>query len=68
MERSLERTLGLTPPPPPSRARELPSLEEIADRYVLSLLEIKPRNVAKTARILGISRTALYKRLRRLGF
>jgi len=51
----------------PDAAPALPTLEELADRYVLFLLDVTFRNVSKTARILGISRTALYGRLRRMG-
>jgi transcriptional regulator of acetoin/glycerol metabolism len=45
----------------------LPTLDELVDRYVLFLLDRTLRNVSQTARILGISRTALYGRLRRMG-
>jgi len=52
--------------PSPSGAA-LPTLEEFADRYVRFLLELTFRNISQTARILGISRTALYARLQRMG-
>jgi transcriptional regulator of acetoin/glycerol metabolism len=45
----------------------LPTLDELADRYVVFLMDLTLRNVSRTARILGISRTALYGRLRRMG-
>jgi transcriptional regulator of acetoin/glycerol metabolism len=48
-------------------AAPLPTLDELVDRYVLFLLDRTLRNVSQTARILGISRTALYGRLRRMG-
>jgi DNA-binding NtrC family response regulator len=51
---------------PSSSGAPLPTLEEFADRYVRFLLERTLRNVSRTARILGISRTALYARLRRM--
>jgi transcriptional regulator of acetoin/glycerol metabolism len=67
MDRNLERILGLDPPIPALRDRDLPSLEEIADRYVLFLFRKTSLNIATTARILSISRSTLYGRLRRLG-
>jgi DNA-binding NtrC family response regulator len=41
----------------------LPSLEEIKKDYIEYLLDVTARNKAETARILNISRTALYSRL-----
>ena len=67
MDMDLERILGLVPLPPASQEGELPSLEEIADRYVLFLFRMTSQNIARTARILSISRSTLYGRLRRLG-
>jgi transcriptional regulator of acetoin/glycerol metabolism len=67
MDRNLEKILGLKTPPPVPRERGLPSLEEIADRYVLFLFLKTSQNIARTARILSISRSTLYGRLRRLG-
>ena len=64
----LQQILSRDAAPIATAAAELPTLEEFADRYVLFLLERTLHNVSQTARILGISRTALYARLRRMTY
>jgi transcriptional regulator of acetoin/glycerol metabolism len=68
MSELLQEILSQGPAASPSPyGAALPTLEEVADRYVRFLLELTLRNISQTARILGISRTALYARLRRMG-
>ena len=50
-----------------SDSRSLPSLEDLVEDYIRYLLRITSHNVALTARILKISRSTLYNRLRRGG-
>ncbi|GEM_PF-944998 len=47
---------------PPST---LPTLDELVGEYILMLLALTHHNISQTARILNISRTTLYNRLRR---
>ena len=43
----------------------LPTLDELVGDYILTLLALTHHNVSQTARILNISRTTLYNRIRR---
>jgi transcriptional regulator of acetoin/glycerol metabolism len=43
----------------------LPTLDDLVSEYVLTLLALTHHNVSQTARILNISRTTLYNRIRR---
>ena len=43
----------------------LPTLDDLVGEYILTLLALTHYNVSQTARILNISRTTLYSRLRR---
>jgi len=43
----------------------LPTLDDLVGEYILTLLALTHYNVSQTARILNISRTTLYNRLRR---
>jgi len=49
----------------PKNARPLPSLEHLVDDYIFYLLRLTSNNISMTARILKISRSTLYNRLRR---
>ncbi|HOI44168.1 MAG TPA: helix-turn-helix domain-containing protein [Candidatus Aminicenantes bacterium] len=51
----------------PRRESELPTLRELEKDYIGYLLEITQFNVTLAARILDISRTALYHKIRRYG-
>jgi len=57
LQRELDRT--------PKNAHPLPSLEHLVDDYILYLLRLTSNNISMTARILKISRSTLYNRLRR---
>ena len=46
---------------------ELPTLEALVSEYILTLLALTHHNVSQTARILDVSRTTLYNRIRRHG-
>jgi hypothetical protein len=50
-----------------AESQPLPSLEDLVEDYVCYVLWIASNNIAFTARILKISRSALYHRLRRGG-
>jgi transcriptional regulator of acetoin/glycerol metabolism len=50
-----------------SNSGSLPTLEDLVEEYIHYLLRITSDNVALTARILKVSRSTLYKRLRRGG-
>ena len=83
LEYALEHAFAVTPPsesslparslppeiaPPTAEPRELPAAGEKDERTeILVALERAQGNKAKTARILGITRAGLYKKLRRLG-
>lgn len=43
----------------------LPTLDDLISEYILTLLALTHHNVSQTARILNISRTTLYNRIRR---
>lgn len=43
----------------------LPTLDELVGDYILTLLALTHHNVSQTARILNVSRTTLYNRIRR---
>ncbi len=43
----------------------LPTLDDLISDYILTLLALTHHNVSQTARILNISRTTLYNRIRR---
>jgi len=43
----------------------LPTLDDLVGEYILTLLALTHHNVSQTARILNISRTTLYNRIRR---
>ncbi|MHB8054544.1 MAG: helix-turn-helix domain-containing protein [Candidatus Aminicenantales bacterium] len=43
----------------------LPTLDDLVSEYILTLLALTRHNVSQTARILNISRTTLYNRIRR---
>ncbi|MCX6566787.1 MAG: helix-turn-helix domain-containing protein [Candidatus Aminicenantes bacterium] len=43
----------------------LPTLDDLVSEYILTLLALTHYNVSQTARILNISRTTLYNRIRR---
>lgn len=45
---------------------ELPTLQEMEHRYVRHVLEAASGNKSRAARLLGIERRALYRRLKRL--
>ena len=59
LQRALERDT--------EESRSLPSLENLVEDYIRYVLRITSNNIALTARILRISRSALYNRLRRGG-
>jgi len=44
---------------------ELPTLDALVSEYILTLLALTHHNVSQTARILNVSRTTLYNRIRR---
>jgi transcriptional regulator of acetoin/glycerol metabolism len=44
---------------------ELPTLDEMMEAYVVHVLGVTAYNVARTARILDISRSTLYRRFLR---
>ena len=50
-----------------AKSQPLPSLEKLVEDYIRYLMRITSNNIALTARILRISRSALYNRLRRGG-
>lgn len=50
-----------------AESRPLPSLEDLFEDYIRYVLRITSNNIALTARILRISRSALYHRLSRGG-
>ena len=52
-------------PPPHADDKEIPTLQEIERRHVLSVLENVEENRAKAARILGISERNLYRLLKK---
>lgn len=58
-------TLVSTGPIRSAPASSLPTLDELVGEYILMLLALTHHNVSQTARILNISRTTLYNRLRR---
>jgi len=64
MNRILETLVSTGPirSVPPST---LPTLDELVGEYILMLLALTHHNISQTARILNISRTTLYNRLRR---
>jgi transcriptional regulator of acetoin/glycerol metabolism len=43
----------------------LPTLDDLISEYILTLLALTHHNVSQTARILRVSRTTLYNRIRR---
>jgi len=43
----------------------LPTLDALISEYILTLLALTHHNVSQTARILNVSRTTLYNRIRR---
>jgi len=43
----------------------LPTLDDLISEYILTLLALTHHNVSQTARILNVSRTTLYNRIRR---
>jgi len=43
----------------------LPTLEALTSEYILTLLALTHHNISQTARILNVSRTTLYNRIRR---
>ena len=43
----------------------LPTLDDLISEYILTLLALTHHNISLTARILNISRTTLYNRIRR---
>jgi transcriptional regulator of acetoin/glycerol metabolism len=43
----------------------LPTLDDLIGDYILTLLALTHHNVSQAARILNISRTTLYNRIRR---
>lgn len=59
--------LQRTSRPNTAESRPLPSLEALFEDYIRYVLRITSNNIALTARILKISRSALYHRLRRGG-
>ncbi len=44
---------------------KLPTLDDLISEYILTLLALTHHNVSQTARILNVSRTTLYNRIRR---
>ena len=64
MNRILETLVSTGPirSVPPST---LPTRDELVGEYILMLLALTHHNISQTARILNISRTTLYNRLRR---
>jgi len=41
----------------------IPTLREIEKHYILSLLKLNRNDVLQTARMLGVSRTTIYRKL-----
>jgi transcriptional regulator of acetoin/glycerol metabolism len=61
----LERYLGLDEEREYREPAGLPSLRTLEKDYILFLLEVTAHNRAEVARILDISRSTLYHKLRR---
>jgi len=45
--------------------RQLPTLDDLVGEYIRAILVLTHHNITQTARILNISRTTLYSRIRR---
>ncbi len=61
----LQRYLGLDEQREFSRPAGFPSLRDLEKDYIAFLLEVTNDNRAEVARILGISRSTLYHKIRR---
>lgn len=61
----LQRYLGLDERRTYDAPAGLPTLRDLEKDYILFLLDITARNRAEVARILAISRSTLYHKLRR---
>jgi transcriptional regulator with PAS, ATPase and Fis domain len=48
--------------------KELSSLEDLEKDYITHILKLTKNNLRKTAKILGISRTTLYSKVKKYGF
>jgi DNA-binding NtrC family response regulator len=47
------------------RRKDLPTLNELEKEYILYLLKVTDNHMSKTAKIMGISRSTLYNKIRR---
>lgn len=61
-----ERFLGAPKSAPAQNIGNFPSLAQLEDRYIVEVLQATQGNKSKTAEILGISRAALWRKLKRL--
>jgi len=59
-------TAAVDPGPNPSAAVEMVSLEEIETRHILAVLRECKFNQARTARVLGIGRNTLWRKLKKI--
>ena len=69
LARALQRALGQGPRSPivVRKAPEPSALEEVERRHVLHVLDALGWNKAEAARVLGINRATLYRKLQRYG-
>ena len=51
-------------PPAPAGAQQL-TMEEMEKKFILESLDMHEGNVSQTARSLGMTRTALYRRMKK---
>ncbi|HLT79388.1 MAG TPA: sigma-54 dependent transcriptional regulator [Cyclobacteriaceae bacterium] len=54
-------------PTPKTKTQKPVTLEEMEKQFILESLDANDRNVSLTARVLGMTRTALYRRMKKYG-